>query len=141
MDAKGIVHGDIKLDNILLFDDDVVKLTDFGLSLLCTKERLVVYDLFPQAPEMFEKIVSHKSDMWAFGLLLYELATGEHLIRHEDAYGYVLMLKTLDTSKVTLGLTREYDEILFGCLEIKDYPPQNVYVCYHQTYNANRFRK
>ncbi|WP_426987693.1 protein kinase domain-containing protein [Pseudarthrobacter sp. Y6] len=82
--AAGIVHRDIKPENVLMKDADgraVPKLTDFGISSLVDTERARSTMLVgtPQyiAPEVSEgHDVTASSDLYALGIMLYELACG-----------------------------------------------------------------
>ena len=82
--AAGIVHRDIKPENVLMKDSSgvaVPKLTDFGISSLVDTERARSTMLVgtPQyiAPEVSEgKDVTAASDVYALGIMLYELACG-----------------------------------------------------------------
>lgn len=82
--AAGIVHRDIKPENVLMKDTAglaVPKLTDFGISSLVDTERARSTMLVgtPQyiAPEVSEgKDVTAASDLYALGIMLYELACG-----------------------------------------------------------------
>ena len=82
--AAGIVHRDIKPENVLMKDVDgraVPKLTDFGISSLVDTERARSTMLVgtPQyiAPEVSEgEDVTAASDLYALGIMLYELACG-----------------------------------------------------------------
>ncbi len=76
-----IIHRDIKSSNIKIADNGVVKLLDFGISKAVytpkiTQEGYIVGTTEYMAPELFRKEVSTKSDIWALGVLIYELATG-----------------------------------------------------------------
>ncbi|KAK5133643.1 hypothetical protein LTR08_007497 [Meristemomyces frigidus] len=81
--AKGCVHRDLKLENILLDKHDDVKLCDFGFtreyagstSYLQTWCGTVCYS----APEMLrgEKYAGEKVDVWSLGVILYALLCGE----------------------------------------------------------------
>lgn len=82
--SQGIVHGDIKVENILVhkLDPIHVKLADFGLSFSppCSdSKRRGTYEFM--SPEMIShgntNKISFPTDMWSFGVMVYELAYNE----------------------------------------------------------------
>jgi eukaryotic-like serine/threonine-protein kinase len=91
--AAGLLHRDIKPDNIFLVDgeeDVFVKLLDFGIaksSLAAddgsldgeTKTGQVVGTPFYMSPEQVtaQKVIDHRSDLWALGIVAFEALTGE----------------------------------------------------------------
>ena len=78
----GIVHRDVKTDNALLSEEETVKLTDFGVSQVgghkpASHEDLTVGTAAYMAPEQAQGLeVDHRSDIFSFGAVLYELASG-----------------------------------------------------------------
>ncbi|MBL4662031.1 MAG: serine/threonine-protein kinase [Flavobacteriaceae bacterium] len=83
---NGIVHRDIKPSNILKSYTGEYELCDFGMSLYLTKQTEMsnsVTTILYRAPEMFlsQKRYSFNSDIWSVGCLMYELLTGERLIK------------------------------------------------------------
>lgn len=70
-------HRDVKPDNIMISMDNEVKITDFGLSgPICTSERVVAGSPPWMAPEQFFGIADASSDVYSFGIVLYQAMTG-----------------------------------------------------------------
>ena len=80
---KGIVHRDIKSQNIMITNDGKVKVMDFGLAKMKGKTQLTkagstLGTLEYMAPEQAKgEEVDHQSDIWSFGVVLYEMLTGQ----------------------------------------------------------------
>jgi tRNA A-37 threonylcarbamoyl transferase component Bud32 len=87
--GEGVVHRDIKPENILLDKKGRVKIADFGLAKLIgadvaqagmlTMTNMVMGTPHYMAPEQVEnpKGVDHRADIYAIGVVLYEMLTGE----------------------------------------------------------------
>mmetsp|Transcript_2486 Transcript_2486/g.5432 ORF Transcript_2486/g.5432 Transcript_2486/m.5432 type:complete len:749 (-) Transcript_2486:70-2316(-) len=83
MHANRFVHKDLKPQNIMMVDDtsSSVKVIDFGLAELFDKgseyARSVGGTLLYMAPEVFKREITFKVDIWATGVVMYNLITGE----------------------------------------------------------------
>ncbi len=89
---SGIVHRDLKPENILLTKDSIVKIADFGIARTGHGPRLtehggVVGTIDYVSPEyMLNSQVDWRSDIYAIGILGYEMITGESPFRGDSVY-------------------------------------------------------
>jgi Tol biopolymer transport system component len=100
---QGVVHRDLKPGNVKIKPDGLVKVLDFGLakvggapaahesqnsptiSMAATQAGVILGTAAYMAPEQARgKVVDKRADIWAFGVVLYEMVTGRQLFEGED---------------------------------------------------------
>ena len=87
--AAGVLHRDLKPENVLLSDDGKVKLSDFGLARPIsaqTQTGAVVGTVAYLSPELVSRgVADARSDIYAAGIMLFELLTGKQPFQGEQA--------------------------------------------------------
>jgi serine/threonine protein kinase len=133
--GKGIVHLDLKPDNVFLRDDGQVKILDFGLArqagsaegsgatttVAGTDPGTVIGTVGYMAPEQVRgQIVDARADLFAFGAVLYEMVTGRRAFQRETAADTMTAILTQDPPELAGSrpdLSPALDRIIRHCLE------------------------
>ncbi len=109
---KDITHRDIKSDNIMLTDEGIVKIMDFGLAKLkgvskLTKAGTTLGTVQYMSPEQAQgKEVDHRSDIFSFGVVLYEMITRQLPFKGEYEQAVIYSILNEEPEPIT-GLRTE----------------------------------
>ncbi|TNF80531.1 MAG: tetratricopeptide repeat protein [Acidobacteria bacterium] len=138
--AQGIVHRDLKPGNVMLTPDGQVKILDFGLAkpqgafvegaaggtlaetitAEMTKQGTILGTVSYMSPEQAEgKVVDSRSDVFSFGVLLYQMATGQLPFRGDTStatLAKILEAEPEPPSVARQGLPADLERIIRRCL-------------------------
>jgi len=126
--ARGVVHRDIKPSNIMIMKGDEVCIIDFGISITDYSQRLTSPGLTMGTPEYMSpeqcqnKNVTLQSDIYSFGIVFYEMLTGDPPFvggAHLSILNRQLTEKPKSLRKKNEEVSEELERIIFKCLEKK----------------------
>lgn len=123
--ALGLVHRDVSLQNVLLSYAGEVKLTDFGIargahSTARTEAGIVKGNLGYMSPEQLQgHALDRRSDVFAAGVCLYELLTGERLFGGANDYATITKLRqgvVVPPSRINHDISPELEAVVMRAL-------------------------
>ena len=120
---EGIVHRDIKPANIMIAQGTDVKIADFGAALLRKAQSVQTASIgspYYMSPEQLEEApLTHHSDMYCLGVVLYELLTGQRPFEAESLQMLVqkiLHQEAAPPSSLRPSLPKEIDRVVLRAL-------------------------
>lgn len=123
---KGIIHRDVKSSNIMITEDETVKIMDFGLARFVGSDRITrtgvtIGTTSYMAPEqIIGNEVDERTDIWSFGVVLYELFTGELPFHglYDQAVSYAILHENPKlVSEISREIPSNLSVIVNRCLE------------------------
>ncbi len=121
----GIIHRDVKPENILLAEDGRIKIGDFGLARATTANtasgQLLLGTIAYLAPELVTRgTADARSDIYALGIMLYEMLTGEQPYKGEQPMQIAFQHATESVPRPSArnpGVPEQLDELVLWATE------------------------
>lgn len=145
---KGIIHRDIKPQNIMLLEDGTIKVTDFGIARFSQAETQTMTDkaigsVHYIAPEQARGgYINDKADIYSVGVMLYEMLTGQLPFVADNAVSVAIMqMQTEPTppSRINPSIPKGLEEITMHAMEKN--PAQRFPSAADMLEDVERFRR
>lgn len=127
--SRGVVHRDLKPANILIrAEDDSAVILDFGIARAAGEVALTVGPQMPgtlayEAPEQLDSSRRRRDeliDVWAMGVVLYRILTGQHPFHGDDVRSLSTQILTVDPvppREIAPQIPIALDELILACLQ------------------------
>lgn len=124
--SKGVIHRDIKPQNIMLQKSGEIKVTDFGIAKLPNASSLTVAEkaigtVYYISPEQASgKKTDFHADLYSVGIMLYEMCTGRLPFVHENAINVAMMQVNdppVEPIKVNSAIPEGLNQIILRAME------------------------
>ncbi|KAG5509795.1 hypothetical protein GH5_05664 [Leishmania sp. Ghana 2012 LV757] len=114
---RKILHRDVKTQNIFLTHENLIKLGDFGIARTLAntydQARTFVGTPYYLSPELIlEQPYDHRSDVWALGVVLYEMLTLKHPFNAKDMKGLLQRILAVQYDPLSTLYSTELREIV-----------------------------
>ncbi len=119
---SNVVHRDIKPANIIINKEGVIKIMDFGIAKLLediSKDITSVSGtpLYMSPEQILGKAVDYQTDLYSFGITLFELITGRTPFTEGDIYYHHLNTKPTSPKELNSSIPESLSNIILKCLE------------------------